>query len=153
MKMAQCKQLGTNFACWEEGLHLSLKWHFVFSVPNAIIIQWLTVLLKHCSLVALWVVGSENVPIKNAHYGVWMYSDLYWTPDTRLHMWRVCLPFPGSNLLPLPPRHKEVKRHFTASAHICSRTLTCALSQTHVQNLIQHTRKSPSVILYCSTCM
>lgn len=67
-------------------------------------------------------------------------------------VWRVCLLFPGSNLLPLPPRHKEVKRHFTASAHICSRTPSCALSQTHDQNLIQHIRLSfsPSVILYCS---
>lgn len=33
----KCKQLGTNFARREKGLHQTLKLHYVFSVLNAII--------------------------------------------------------------------------------------------------------------------
>lgn len=118
MTVSQLSTSCTNIVHQEEGFHPTLKWLFVFSVPKAVITfhDW-QCLSSRSSLVALRV-GEDKYSHQNAYHRVGEVLRpvrlLRMNPDTKPCVTCVCLPFPGSNLLPLLPRHKDVKRHFTA---------------------------------------
>lgn len=76
MKMAPYGQLGTNFACWQEGLHQTLKLHFLFLVPNAIIMfnDWQC----YWRLALWWRCGWVEVKIFLLTCQSWRVDVVWW---------------------------------------------------------------------------